>query len=50
VKLGLAAILQTYTGVSDDELFDRRWQLVLDCLATESPPFSKPTFRPSVNR
>lgn len=48
-KLGLAAILQTYTGVSDDELIeamvmDRRWQLVLDCLDTEKPPFSKPTF------
>ena len=48
-KLGLAAILQTYTGVSDDELIeamvmDRRWQLVLDCLDTETPPFSKPTF------
>jgi IS5 family transposase len=48
-KLGLAAILQTYTGVSDDELIeamvmDRRWQLVLDCLDAETPPFSKPTF------
>jgi Transposase DDE domain/Transposase domain (DUF772) len=46
--LGLAAILQTYTGVSDDELIeatvmDRRWQLVLDCLDAETPPFSKPT-------
>jgi hypothetical protein len=48
-QLGLAAILQTYTGVSDDELIeamvmDRRWQLVLDCLDAETPPFSKPTF------
>lgn len=47
-QLGLAAILQTYTGVSDDELIeamvmDRRWQLVLDCLDAETPPFSKPT-------
>jgi transposase len=47
--LGLAAILQTYTGVSDDELIeamvmDRRWQLVLDCLDAETPPFRKPTF------
>jgi hypothetical protein len=47
-QLGLAAILQTYTGVSDDELIeatlmDRRWQLVLDCLDADTPPFSKPT-------
>jgi hypothetical protein len=47
-QLALAAILQTYTGVSDDELIeatvmDRRWQLVLDCLDADSPPFSKPT-------
>jgi transposase len=47
-QLGLATILQTYTGVSDDELIeattlDRRWQLVLDCLDIEEPPFSKPT-------
>jgi len=47
-QLGLAAILQTYTGVSDDELveasvMDRRWQLVLDCLDADTPPFSKPT-------
>lgn len=47
-QLALAAILQTYTGVSDDELIeatlmDRRWQLVLDCLDTDRPPFSKPT-------
>src|SRR5262249_28572161 len=48
VQLALAAILQTYTGVSDDELIeatimDRRWQLVLDCLDAETAPFSKPT-------
>ncbi len=24
---------------------DRRWQLVLDCLGAEEPPFSKGTFR-----
>ena len=47
-QLALAAILQTYTGVSDDELIeatvmDRRWQLVLDCLDADAPPFSKPT-------
>ncbi len=48
-KLGLAAIRQASTGVSDDELIaalvmDRRWQLVLDYLDAETPPFSKPTF------
>src|ERR671929_911269 len=47
-QLALALILQAYCGVSDDELIeatimDRRWQLVLDCLDTETPPFSKPT-------
>ena len=46
--LALATILQAYTGVSDDEVveastMDRRWQLVLDCLDTEKPPFSKGT-------
>jgi hypothetical protein len=39
---------QAYTGASDDEVIeattmDRRWQLVLDCLDTEEPPFSKGT-------
>ncbi len=48
-QLALAVILQAYTGVSDDEvieatLMDRRWQLVLDCLDTDQPPFSKGTF------
>jgi hypothetical protein len=47
--LALATILQAYTGVSDDEvveatLMDRRWQLALDCLDTDQPPFSKGTF------
>ena len=47
-QLALALILQAYTGVSDDEVIeattmDRRWQLVLDCLDTETPPFSKGT-------
>jgi transposase len=47
-QLALATILQAYTGVSDDELIeatvmDRRWQLVLDCIDTQAPPFSKPT-------
>src|SRR5918997_43721 len=48
-QLALALILQAYTGVSDDEVIeattmDRRWQLVLDCLDTQTPPFSKGTF------
>lgn len=48
-KLALALILQAYTGVSDDEvieamMMDRRWQLALDCLEAEQPPFSKGTF------
>lgn len=47
-QLALATLLQAYTGVSDDEVIeattmDRRWQLVLDCLDTEQPPFSKGT-------
>jgi Transposase DDE domain/Transposase domain (DUF772) len=47
-KLAAATILQAYTGVSDDEVIeatvmDRRWQLVLDCLGAEAPPFSKGT-------
>ena len=46
--LAMATILQAYTGVSDDEVIeastmDRRWQLVLDSLETEEPPFSKGT-------
>ena len=47
-QLALATVLQAYTGVSDDEVveatvMDRRWQLVLDCLGAEEPPFSKGT-------
>jgi Transposase domain (DUF772) len=49
-RLALATIVQAYTGVSDDEaiqieatVMDRRWQLVLDCLDAEDPPFSKGT-------
>jgi transposase-like protein DUF772 len=43
-QLALATILQAYTGVSDDEvieaaIMDRRWQLVLDCLDADRPPF-----------
>jgi Transposase domain (DUF772) len=47
-QLALATIVQAYAGVSDDEVIeatvmDRRWQLVLDCMDAESPPFSKGT-------
>ena len=47
-QLALATLLQAYTRVSDDEvieatIMDRRWQLVLDCLDCETPPFSKGT-------
>jgi transposase len=45
-RLALATILQAYTKASDDEVIeaavmDRRWQLVLDCMGAEEPPFSK---------
>ena len=47
-RLGLATILQAYTGASDDEVLeatvmDRRWQLVLDCMDHATAPFSKGT-------
>jgi hypothetical protein len=47
-QLALAILLQAYTGASDDEaieatVMDRRWQLALDCLDAEGPPFSKGT-------
>ncbi len=47
-QLGLATILQAYTGASDDEVIeacvmDRRWQLVLDCMDHATAPFSKAT-------
>ncbi len=47
-QLALATILQAYAGVSDDEVIeatvmDRRWQLALDCLDADGPPFSKGT-------
>ena len=47
-QLALATILQAYTKVSDDEVIeaavmDRRWQLALDCMGAEEPPFSKGT-------
>ena len=48
-QLALATLLQAYNGVSDDEVIeamtmDRRWQLVLDCLAGEESPFRKATW------
>jgi hypothetical protein len=47
-QLALATLLQAYPQVSDDEVIeattmDRRWQLVLDCLDAETPPFSHGT-------
>jgi Transposase domain (DUF772) len=47
-RLALATLLQAYTQVSDDEVIeattmDRRWQMVLDCLDCDTPPFSKGT-------
>ena len=47
-QLALATIVQGYTGVSDDEVIeatvmDRRWQLVLDCMDADAPPFAKGT-------
>ncbi len=47
-RLALATILQAYAKAGDDEVIeatvmDRRWQLVLDCLGAEEPPFSKGT-------
>jgi hypothetical protein len=51
-QLALAVILQAYARVGDDEVIeatvmDRRWQLVLDCLGAEEPPFSKGPWRGS---
>jgi hypothetical protein len=44
--LALATIRQAYTQVSNDVVseattMDRRWQMVLDCLDCDTPPFSK---------
>jgi hypothetical protein len=44
--LALVTLLQAAQGVSDaaaveQAVFDRRWQMVLDCLGTETPPFSQ---------
>jgi len=43
-QLALVTILQAYTGASDAEealTMDRRWQLVVNCLDCEQPPFVK---------
>lgn len=47
-QLALTTIVQAYTTASDDEAIealtmDRRWQLVLDCLDCQEPPFCKAT-------
>jgi len=47
-QLALTTILQAYTGASDAEAIEaltmqRRWQLVLDCLECEEPPFCQAT-------
>ena len=44
--LCMVVLLQGYIGASDAEavelsVMDRRWQLVLDCLDAEEPPFSQ---------
>jgi hypothetical protein len=44
--LCMVTLLQGYVGASDAEavelsVMDRRWQLVLDCMDTEEPPFSQ---------
>src|SRR6266849_9123668 len=46
--LALALLLQAYCNVGDREavertVMDKRWQLVLDCLGAEQPPFSRGT-------
>src|SRR5215510_231716 len=44
--LALATLLQAYCNVSDRDaveltVMDKRWQMVLDCLGAEQPPFSR---------
>src|SRR6266849_3611348 len=46
--LALATLLQAYGNVGDRDaveltVMDKRWQMVLDCLGTEQPPFSQGT-------
>src|SRR6266852_6694090 len=47
-RLALATLLQAYGHVGDRDaveltVMDKRWQLVLDCLGAEQPPFSQGT-------
>ena len=44
--LATVTLLQAVDGVSDagaveEAVFDRRWQMVLDCMGSETPPFSQ---------
>jgi hypothetical protein len=46
--LALSTLLQAYCHVGDRDaveltVMDKRWQMVLDCLGTEQPPFSQGT-------
>jgi hypothetical protein len=46
--LALATLLQAYCHVGDRDaveltVMDKRWQMVLDCLGAEQPPFSQST-------
>src|SRR5215510_2965041 len=46
--LALALLLQAYCNVSDRDaveltVMDKRWQMVLDCMGAEQPPFSQGT-------
>src|SRR3989449_1798721 len=46
--LALATLLQAYCNVGDRDaveltVMDKRWQMVLDCLGAEQPPFSQST-------
>jgi Transposase domain (DUF772) len=46
--LALALLLQAYCNVGDRDaveltVLDKRWQMVLDCLGAEQPPFSQGT-------
>src|SRR5437879_13423008 len=46
--LALATLLQAYCHVSDQDAVElhvryKRWQMVLDCLGAEHPPFSRGT-------
>jgi hypothetical protein len=46
--LALATLLQAYCHVGDRDaveltVMDKRWQMVLDCLGVEQPPFSQST-------